>query len=1252
MVAQSQQVEWLSLVETSGPFLTLTVLEQAFPQGLESIEPPRRQQLRSAYSEWREAVDEDDELLPQLHDAWVNLVLTEMLEFDEESATPHSSWVGGDLSVSSPDGAAHHGPTWIIHAPGSTDPRAFIAVTRPDADLESAAQTDGWIASEVERMTLLCREHGVRVGIVTNGESWVLINAPTDAPSGKAVWRSRFWFQEPATLKAFQSLLGVRRCFGPTDQTLEALLDESLKHQEEVTDTLGEQVRRATEVLIQALDKADQDRNRELLHDVPPTLLYEASLTVMMRLVFVLCAEERGLLLLGDPVYDENFAVSTLRGKLAEEADQLGDEVLERRYDAWARLLAAFRAVYAGIEHEDLRLPAMGGSLFDPDRFPFLEGRALGTSWMDTVSQPLPIDNRTVLLLLNSLQVLEQSHGALALSYRALDVEQIGHVYEGLLDHTVVRVPDTTLGLKGASKSRYPTLSLASLESLRLEGQDALVAKVGEATGRMTASIRNELTRPPSDALLAAVLNSANGDRVLSDRIKPFANLLRSDAWGEPIIYRDQSFMVTVGADRRESGTHYTPRSLTEQIVNVALEPLVYTGPAEGRPRDQWILKPPKAILDLKVCDPAMGSGAFLVQACRYLADRLVEAWAVAEASGCFVNGDGDVVDALDTWDPLPAQADERINVARRLVAQRCLYGVDINPLAVELAKLSIWLVTLSEGKPFGFLDHNLRSGDSLLGIHSVEQLVQMRLNPVRGERQIGLLDDVVSDAVRRAAEVRKRLRSGRELDITDVRSRAVLNQEAHEITGAVDLVADAFLSEVFRRGPASRGLNGVCDGLALTAAGALEGNQAGVGVLRSIVRNPWGPVTDGGASVRDPFHWALEFPEVVAAGGFDAVFGNPPFVDSETMAQSDPLLRQYLSGAYLTTKGNWDLYVPFIERAIQIARPGSPVFMISPNKWLAAPYGSALREFTASSLNCIIDFSEGRAFANAGVAAISAGFGLATDGDVRVRRPGNQGADISYVPRSQVQDWSNWGFLLSKNIDVLTHLASSGRSIGDFASASDPFTVAEAYRLRDWVTEATDTVESFRLINTGTVDPFVSLWGTKDTRYLKKRFVQPVVAKEILAAELPRRFTQAANPKLILSGMRKFEAFWDRDGSYVAGKSSVIVVPRESDQVLPTLLGILNSRLMRFYVQEAFGALGIDGGISFSGAMIEQLPMPMSSDGRVVEIEKSVAVVLDTMPDSEQFEHAVASLDRAVLHAYSVSPEMSARIEQAEIRC
>src|SRR5262249_20823517 len=150
----------------------------------------------------------------------------------------------------------------------------------------------------------------------------------------------RIWQQEPITLQAFVSLLGVRRCFGPENESLDALLARSLEHQNEVTDTLGEQVRRAVEVLVQALDRADLDRNRELLKGVSENQLYEAGLTVMMRLVVLLCAEERQLLLLAEPVYKAYYAVSTLRSKLYDEKERFGEDVLERRHDAWSRLLA------------------------------------------------------------------------------------------------------------------------------------------------------------------------------------------------------------------------------------------------------------------------------------------------------------------------------------------------------------------------------------------------------------------------------------------------------------------------------------------------------------------------------------------------------------------------------------------------------------------------------------------------------------------------------------------------------------------------------------------------------------------------------------------------------------------------------------------------------------------------------------------------------------------------------------------------
>ena len=190
--------------------------------------------------------------------------------------------------------------------------------------------------------------------------------------------------------------------------------------------------------------------------------LYQAAVTVMMRLVFLFAAEERGLLLLGDPLYDEHYAVSTLAARLREAADMGGEELLGRRYDAWSRLLATFRAVHGGVSHDRLHLPAYGGDLFDPDRFPFLEGRPALSRWRESPARPLPIDNRTVLHLLEALQLLRVpvpgGGGAemQRLSFRALGIEQIGHVYEGLLDHTAVRAQDVVLGLAG-TKAKEPS---------------------------------------------------------------------------------------------------------------------------------------------------------------------------------------------------------------------------------------------------------------------------------------------------------------------------------------------------------------------------------------------------------------------------------------------------------------------------------------------------------------------------------------------------------------------------------------------------------------------------------------------------------------------------------------------------------------------------------------------------------------------------------------------------------------------------
>src|SRR5439155_3913700 len=154
--------------------------------------------------------------------------------------------------------------------------------------------------------------------------------------------------------------------------------------------------------------------------------------------------------------------------------------------------------------------------------------------------------------------------------------------------------------------------------------------------------------------------------------------------------------------------------------------------------KEQWQLKSPKGILALRVCDMTMGSGAFLVQACRYLSERLLEAWENVERAqpeAFIVTPEGDVSTGAPSERLLPKDSAERLAIARRFVADRCLFGVDINPMAVEMAKLSLWLVTMQRDRPFTFLDHALKCGDSLLGISVLSQIENFSLRP--GERQV-----------------------------------------------------------------------------------------------------------------------------------------------------------------------------------------------------------------------------------------------------------------------------------------------------------------------------------------------------------------------------------------------------------------------------------------------------------------------------------------------------------------------------------
>ena len=658
------------------------------------------------------------------------------------------------------------------------------------------------------------------------------------------------------------------------DETLEAMLKDSASNQQEVTDRLGYQVREAVEVIIRSLDQIDQDQGRQLLAGIPETDLYEAALTVMMRLVFLFSAEERGLLLLGDPLYDEHYAVSTLVAQLQEAADQHGEEVLERRHDAWVRLLSTFRAVYGGVQHERLKLLPYAGNLFDPDRFPFLEGRRPGTTWQDPPSNypPLPIDNRTVLHLLRSLQYLEMQGEARRLSFRALDIEQIGHVYEGLLDHTAKRATEPMLSLAGA-KGDEPEVALAELERLRAKGRgrpDRVperdeTGKIGERParkrwrrpvdgGRTPRSAAGRLRQRRSPVQPGAALRGAGPQR----HLRP--------AGGDP-----QGHGLRHGGDRpalQRHALHAPQPDRADRPVHAGAAGLRRPGRGEAEGGVDSSDRP-------RNCSTS-----------RSATWRAARGRSWSRRAGIWPSGWSrpgrtprssiptcpasrplaQPRPARPTEQLIPKDTDERLIYARRIVAQRCLYGVDKNPLAAEMAKLSLWLLTLAKDKPFTFLDHAIRCGDSLVGIRDIRQVQYFQLDLDQADRS--LFTGPVMSLVDEAVALRKKIEALPGNTVEDVREKERLLKEAEEKTARLRYAADLLISVEFQ--PAPEGKAVLHNSMAIKA-GEYVGNHP-LEALKAAAEQA--------LNGQRTFHWPLEFPEVVIdRGGFDAFVCNPPFM-------------------------------------------------------------------------------------------------------------------------------------------------------------------------------------------------------------------------------------------------------------------------------------------------------------------------------------------------------------------------------------
>ncbi|SCE63463.1 Methyltransferase domain-containing protein [Micromonospora haikouensis] len=904
-----QHAEWLGLLRPEGPFLTVPVLVEALPHGLDTVPNEIRDRIRRG---WAEVQDAPDLLGP----AWVELVLGELLKY------PASAHADDAVGVA---GSGGFRPDAVLSGPqpgGGRAARLHVHRLPFDASLTAAR---GGRPSPVEQAAQVCRDTGVPLALVTNGQHWALVHARRGEPTGVGVFDADLWLEEPALLRAFATLLAAPRVLippagadGRPSASLAGLFARSAEALTQITTTLGDQVRRAVELFVGELARLDRESEGQLLGEVSDREIYRGALTVLMRLVFLLYAEEQRLLPVADPLYAQAYAASTLHGQLRTAFDMHSNEIGDRRTAAWPRLLALFAAVHGGCEHPDLRIAAHGGSLFDPGRFPWLVDAA--------------VTDRVVHEMLDALLVLRhRGKAAEQLSYSSLGVEQLGHVYEGLLEFSCARVREPYVGLIG---KREPELPLAELEAAAARGEAELRVWLVARCDLTVRQVERARAATPAPHQLAALHAACDNDADLTDRVRPYWGLLRVDLRDLPTVFPAGSVLFTQFGDRRNTGTHYTPRELAEEVVRHTLAPLCFSpGPAQGvTDEGVWRAKTADELLRLKVLDPAMGSGAFLVAACRYLAEVVVRAW----------QRDGLPAELSDLANGNPDQEDLLL-AARRLVAARCLYGVDRDDMAVELAKLSLWLVTLAKGKPFGFLDHALRCGDSLVGITSLDQLTAFHLDPEAGRFQHSrLFGDLVDRLHRTVGEITALRESIGATVVEDTRDAADKDAKLAEVEHlgrglrlAADAVVGAALSTAVRAqrrpwdpeddtdDPETKydgRLLGISDDVHRLLDGPYDAEleqRIGItvaGWLRGTRPEP----------IR-PLHWPLEFPEVVNRAGFDAVIGNPPFVGGQRLTGAiGPDVREYLVERIGRGKrGSADLCSYFLLRNLSVTGKG-----------------------------------------------------------------------------------------------------------------------------------------------------------------------------------------------------------------------------------------------------------------------------------------------------------------------------------------
>ncbi|MBN2381143.1 Eco57I restriction-modification methylase domain-containing protein [candidate division WOR-3 bacterium] len=983
----------------------------------------------------------------------------------------------------------------------------------------------------------------VKWGILTNGRYWRLYEREQSkrldryyqvdlveliGPEGSLFGKGMTRLDRLEAFKYFY--LFFRRQAFP--DFLDYVLAGSVDYAQAVGAELKDNVYKALRFLAQGFadykgNELDSVKDKETIRENCFVLLY--------RLLFVLFAESKHLLPIADsPDYKQIYSLYHVREEVTHKLDH-HLKYSKKTFTLWGKLNSLFTLINIG--DETFRIPPYNGGLFDNDQHEFFEKYK--------VSDWVLAEVIYLLCIARANGKDKQSSRQEFIDYSSLEVRDLGSIYEGLLENRLEIAEEPMIAVRNGKREKW----------------------------------KSEADKHEKDNVT---------DRV--DKGQYY-----------PVFKRDE---------RKATGSYYTPDYIVSYIVEHALGPL-----AEKCKTD-------KELLELKVLDPAIGSGHFLVEATDFLARQLLGKKKVEET-------------------------EDEIGKAKRLVIERCIFGVDKNMLAVELAKLSLWLHTVARDKPLSFLDHHLRCGDSLIGAKVAE------LGTLPGEENQPLFTDMVARYSAKTIGFYKQIEDMPSDTLEQIHMKMGLLETARNQTLPFRKAADVWISTYFGNEVKPDDYSRVID--------ALGGGKEDA--LQQFEGEAWFDKADRLWDEHRFFHWELEFPEVffdtkgrpLDNPGFDAVIGNPPYVRIQKLKKTAAADLDFYKQRYVAaSEGNYDIYVVFVERGHSLLNKTSYFGYILPHKFFNSQYGVGLRSLLSKGkhLTHVVHFGFQQVFPEATTytclmflrkKAVDKCRLVRVD-DLEVWQTTREAYE-EVIPATEITG-SEWNFVAGNGRKLYAKLKRMPQKLGDVAhlfvglqtSADDVF-------IMNLVDETTTTFRLYSkaldeewLFKKGLIFPLVS--GTDVSRYdpLPKRqyiiFPYKVIEKTVeligfdtlsknyptLAAYLLKnksrlenrengkfrdkdwyRFGRSQNigiqdkvklcvPRLVESLLAAF----DPDGKHFLDNvdvGGVTLKDEYSKQDLPYILGLLNSRLLRWFFP--FVSAPFRGGwLSANRQFLSQLPI------------------------------------------------------------